>query len=33
VVWIHTAERPKTRERRIRQAIELLSAGKKLGLK
>ena len=33
VVWIHTAKRPETRERRIRQAIELLSAGKKLGLK
>lgn len=33
VVWIHTARRPETRERRIREAIELLSAGKKLGLK
>jgi uncharacterized protein YdeI (YjbR/CyaY-like superfamily) len=33
VVWIHTAKRPETRERRIREAIELLSAGKKLGLK
>ncbi|HVT44507.1 MAG TPA: YdeI/OmpD-associated family protein [Thermoanaerobaculia bacterium] len=33
VVWIHTAKRPETRERRIRQSIELLSAGKKLGLK
>ena len=33
VVWIHTAKRPETRERRIRQSIEMLSAGKKLGLK
>jgi hypothetical protein len=33
VVWIHTARRPETRERRIRESIELLSAGKKLGLK
>jgi uncharacterized protein YdeI (YjbR/CyaY-like superfamily) len=33
VVWIHTAKRPGTRERRIRESIELLSAGKKLGLK
>ena len=33
VVWIHTAKRPETREKRIREAIELLSAGKKLGLK
>ena len=33
VVWIHMAKRPETRERRIRQSIELLSAGKKLGLK
>jgi uncharacterized protein YdeI (YjbR/CyaY-like superfamily) len=33
VAWIHTARRPETRERRIREAIELLSAGKKLGLK
>ena len=33
VVWIHTARRPATRERRIREAIELLSAGRKLGLK
>jgi uncharacterized protein YdeI (YjbR/CyaY-like superfamily) len=33
VVWIHTAKRPETRERRIREAIDLLSAGKKLGLK
>jgi uncharacterized protein YdeI (YjbR/CyaY-like superfamily) len=33
VVWIHTAKRLDTRERRIRESIELLSAGKKLGLK
>ena len=33
VVWIHTAKRPETRERRIRESINLLSAGKKLGLK
>jgi uncharacterized protein YdeI (YjbR/CyaY-like superfamily) len=33
VVWIHTAKRPETRGRRIRESIELLSAGKKLGLK
>lgn len=33
VVWIHIAKRPETRDRRIRESIELLSAGKKLGLK
>jgi uncharacterized protein YdeI (YjbR/CyaY-like superfamily) len=33
VVWIHTAKRPETREKRIRESIELLAAGKKLGLK
>jgi uncharacterized protein YdeI (YjbR/CyaY-like superfamily) len=33
VVWIATAKRPETRTRRIRQSIELLSAGRKLGLK
>jgi uncharacterized protein YdeI (YjbR/CyaY-like superfamily) len=33
VVWIHTAKRPETRERRIRESMDLLSAGKKLGLK
>ncbi len=33
VVWIHTAKRPDTRERRIRQSLALLAAGKKLGLK
>ena len=33
VVWIHIAKRPETRERRIRESIRLLKAGKKLGLK
>ena len=33
VVWIHLAKRPETRERRIRESIALLAAGKKLGLK
>ena len=33
VVWIHMAKRPDTRERRIRQSLALLAAGKKLGLK
>lgn len=33
VVWIHTARRPETRDRRIRESIELLSSGQKLGLK
>jgi len=33
VVWIHTAKRPHTRERRIRESLALLAAGKKLGLK
>ena len=33
VVWIHTAKRPETREKRIRESIALLTAGKKLGLK
>lgn len=33
VVWIHTAKRPETREKRIRESIRLLAAGKKLGLK
>lgn len=33
VVWIHVAKRPETRERRIRESIALLAAGKKLGLK
>jgi uncharacterized protein YdeI (YjbR/CyaY-like superfamily) len=33
VVWIHTAKRPETREKRIRESIALMAAGKKLGLK
>lgn len=33
VVWIHIAKRPETRETRIRQSIDLLAAGKRLGLK
>jgi uncharacterized protein YdeI (YjbR/CyaY-like superfamily) len=33
VVWIHTAKRPETRDKRIRESIRLLAAGKKLGLK
>jgi uncharacterized protein YdeI (YjbR/CyaY-like superfamily) len=33
VVWIHTAMRSETREKRLRESIELLSLGKKLGLK
>jgi uncharacterized protein YdeI (YjbR/CyaY-like superfamily) len=33
VVWIDMAKRPETRERRIRESIRLLAAGRKLGLK
>jgi uncharacterized protein YdeI (YjbR/CyaY-like superfamily) len=33
VVWIHTAKRPETRDKRIRESIAMLAAGKKLGLK
>ena len=33
VAWIHTAKRPATRKKRIRESIALLSAGRKLGLK
>jgi uncharacterized protein YdeI (YjbR/CyaY-like superfamily) len=33
VVWIHVAKRPETRDKRIRESISLLAAGKKLGLK
>lgn len=33
VGWIHTAKRPETREKRIRESIDLLAAGRKLGLK
>jgi uncharacterized protein YdeI (YjbR/CyaY-like superfamily) len=33
VVWIHTAKRPATRSKRMRESLALLAAGKKLGLK
>jgi uncharacterized protein YdeI (YjbR/CyaY-like superfamily) len=33
IVWIHTAKRQDTRERRLRDAVGLLAAGKRLGLK
>src|SRR5215204_5035725 len=33
VVWIHTAKRADTRERRLRESIAILTSGKKLGLK
>jgi uncharacterized protein YdeI (YjbR/CyaY-like superfamily) len=33
VVWIHSAKRPETREKRLRESITLLEAGRKLGLK
>jgi uncharacterized protein YdeI (YjbR/CyaY-like superfamily) len=33
VTWIHTAKRQETREKRIRESIALLAAGKKLGLR
>jgi uncharacterized protein YdeI (YjbR/CyaY-like superfamily) len=33
VVWIHTAKRPETQEKRLRESIRLLAAGRKLGLK
>jgi uncharacterized protein YdeI (YjbR/CyaY-like superfamily) len=33
VGWIHLAKRPETRQRRIRESIALLKAGKRLGLK
>jgi uncharacterized protein YdeI (YjbR/CyaY-like superfamily) len=33
VAWIHSAKRPATRERRMRESIRLLAAGNKLGLK
>ena len=33
VVWIHTAKQQETRERRIRESIDLLAAEKRLGLK
>jgi len=33
VGWIYIAKRPETREKRIRESIALLAAGRKLGLK
>jgi uncharacterized protein YdeI (YjbR/CyaY-like superfamily) len=33
VVWIHSAKRTSTREKRLRESITLLAAGTKLGLK
>ena len=33
VAWIHSAVRPETREKRIRESLALLAAGRKLGLK
>jgi len=33
VSWIDSAKRDETRERRLREALELLEAGKKLGMK
>ena len=33
VAWIHTAKRPETRDKRIRESIRLLASRKKLGLK
>ncbi len=33
VAWIQAAKREETRQKRIREAVELLAAGRKLGLK
>ncbi len=33
VAWIDAAKRPETKQRRLREAMELLAAGRKLGLK
>jgi len=33
VVWIHIAKRPETRDRRLRESVDLLAAGRRLGLK
>jgi uncharacterized protein YdeI (YjbR/CyaY-like superfamily) len=33
VAWIESAKRQDTKEQRLREAVALLSAGKKLGLK
>jgi len=33
VLWVHTAKREETREKRLGEALRLLASGKKLGLK
>ena len=33
IAWIDSAKRPETKERRLREALGLLAAGRKLGLK
>jgi uncharacterized protein YdeI (YjbR/CyaY-like superfamily) len=33
IAWVEAAKREETRERRIRESIDLLAAGKKLGMK
>ena len=33
VGWVHSAKREETRERRLREVVRVLAAGKKLGLK
>jgi uncharacterized protein YdeI (YjbR/CyaY-like superfamily) len=33
VIWVHTAKKAETRERRLQEAVRLLAAGRKLGLK
>ncbi len=33
VMWVHMAKRPETKEKRLREAVSLLAAGRKLGLK
>ena len=33
VMWIHSASRPETRQKRIRESLALLASGRKLGLK
>jgi hypothetical protein len=33
VGWIDSAKRPETKERRLREAVRLLAAGRTLGLK
>ena len=33
IAWIDAAKREQTREKRLREAISLLAAGKRLGLK